>query len=134
MERIQKIRDFLLGLTKLAENLNTEKPNLEKFENVKDENTAIPNSEFNRLICEKIKEELVTSSVLVSKDGVINFLFSEWAEAVQGVNISRLRLCEICKKFFGHHVKILSLVQKNTQRFIKCGCFGKIGKIKVSFI
>ncbi|CAN5698246.1 hypothetical protein BH18ACI1_BH18ACI1_17940 [soil metagenome] len=49
---------------------------------------------------EAIKNKLLISSVLVSKDGVVNFLISEWAEAIQGVNISRLRKCDICEKFF----------------------------------
>ncbi len=92
LERIQKIRDFLLGLTELAEYNNTA--------GVSDGNPTNSNSAFKHLMSEKIKDEIVTSSVLVSKEGIVNFLVSEWAEAIQGANITRLRLCEVCEKFF----------------------------------
>ena len=47
-----------------------------------------------------IREKLSETNISLSEDGIINFEFSPYAEALQGVNISRLRVCEICSKFF----------------------------------
>jgi hypothetical protein len=47
-----------------------------------------------------VREKLSETHINLSEDGVINFELSHYAEAMQGVNISRLRACEICNKFF----------------------------------
>jgi hypothetical protein len=39
-------------------------------------------------------------SLSVDREGNVEFQFSEYVKAIQGVNISRLRFCEYCKKLF----------------------------------
>jgi hypothetical protein len=47
-----------------------------------------------------VREKLSETNVSLSEDGVIKFELSPFAEALQGVNISRLRTCEVCGRFF----------------------------------
>jgi hypothetical protein len=47
-----------------------------------------------------VREKLSETNISLSEEGIINFELSPFAEALQGVNISRLRTCEICSRFF----------------------------------
>jgi len=58
--------------------------------------------EMNNFIdnVKEISNKVVTTEVIIDGNGNIRFELSPYAEALQGVNISRLRVCDICEKFF----------------------------------
>jgi hypothetical protein len=55
--------------------------------------------EFTRSF-QKLSAKVLATEVIWDKSGTINFKLSPYAELLQGVNVTRLRICEICSKFF----------------------------------
>lgn len=102
-----KAKDFLNGVVELN------KPFLKDVKKTSDIDSrtmslffaSIPSklSSFQNIFSpelSKIRNILTETKVSLSNDGVITFELSDYAKALQGVNISRLRTCEDCNKFF----------------------------------
>jgi hypothetical protein len=51
-------------------------------------------------IISKIQLQISKVDFSIDNDGKINFRLTKYADALQGVNISRLRLCEYCNRIF----------------------------------
>lgn len=55
----------------------------------------------NIIISTKVLKDLtLTASIEVNSEGKINFTLPKWANVLQGLEINRLRTCEVCNKFF----------------------------------
>lgn len=84
--RLEKIRDFIHGLADLAEQLGNNK-------------NSFRVDLFDHLP-KKIVEEVRATDIKINEQGEIHFSVSKWAEVIQGVDISRIRRCEVCQKIF----------------------------------
>lgn len=101
LERLQSIRDFLLAIIKLAE-FSQKSPSQIKQS---DYQTNKHNKHFSEifvqeLISKKLKDKVLATSINISEKGEIIFSISNWARALSGVDIARIRICEVCEKIF----------------------------------
>lgn len=103
IEKIHDTRDFLLAVIALSEhynqisdsNKNQEESFYSQRQREKISETAFQDKEANAL-----KNRLLATSITVNQDGTIHFSISEWAKILQGVDITRIRLCEVCEDIF----------------------------------
>jgi len=97
LERLQGIRDFLLAIINLAKNIEiVASPNEEDSYKQRKKQ-----QDFTKeLITKKLKDRVLATSIKIAKDGRIEFSISEWANILQGVDITRIRICEICENIF----------------------------------
>jgi hypothetical protein len=51
-------------------------------------------------IPEEVQKQLLTTTLSFDEKGRATFALSEFAEAVQGADVSRIRVCGVCKNFF----------------------------------
>jgi hypothetical protein len=110
LERVYGTREFIKNLINFAENIKKgvitnfyfdEKNNLSLgLEREFQLHNATPVDVSLPAPLTQIKGYLLETEIELDENGVITFRLSTYAEALQGVNISRLRACEICGKFF----------------------------------
>jgi hypothetical protein len=99
--RIQKIRDFLHALADLALSVESHDMSHNSPHDLPGPRVdMVPQDEIQEAISGKLKDEVLASSVTIQRTGEVHFSISPWASAIQGVNISRIRRCEVCEKLF----------------------------------
>ena len=102
LERLQETRAFLIAITKIAERLNTSCIDQEATSRARVHSNSLGNfdRELNNMLQEDLRKEIFQSSLRISEDGILNFSISSLADAVQGIDISRLRRCDVCDDIF----------------------------------
>ena len=100
-ERLHKIREFLLAIIKLAENIDI----FVDSKGIDDSYVQLKKRDFERtalteLTKKKLVEKVLATSVSFNKKGEIQFAISDWASILQGTEVRRIRLCEVCKNIF----------------------------------
>ncbi len=100
-ERLQNIREFLLSIIKLAENIDifTESEDIDdSYIKLKQRN--FERSAFTELTKKKLLDKVLATTVTFNNKGEIKFSISDWASILQGTEVRRIRLCEVCKNIF----------------------------------
>ena len=101
LERLHSIRDFLLSIINLAKNLEIISiPGEEDSYHNRKNQENFSQSAIKELTAKKIKDKILATSININEKGEISFSISEWASALQGVDITRIRICEICEDIF----------------------------------
>lgn len=101
LERLQNIKNFLLLIINLGENFspidfqNNEISYLDRKNH--EYLTRLANTE---LASKRQQDKILATTITLNEKGEIQFSISEWASALQGVDITRIRRCEICEKIF----------------------------------
>jgi hypothetical protein len=101
LERLQSIRYFLLAIIKLAE--FTQQSQIAKTESnyqFQKHNEHFAKLALQELTTKKLKDKVLATSISINKNGEVSFSVSEWANALIGVDITRIRICEVCGKIF----------------------------------
>lgn len=101
LEKLQNIRDFLLAIINLAKTYETtiNQENSDSFFIRQDQKklTELAIKEFE---LREVKEKVLAANISINDKGEIQFSISDWATALQGVDITRIRLCDVCNKIF----------------------------------
>lgn len=101
LKRLHSIRDFLLSIINLAKNLEIISAQSEEDSFFIRKNQENFNQSVNReLTARKLEEKILATSIAINEKGEISFSISEWASALQGVDITRIRICEVCEDIF----------------------------------
>jgi hypothetical protein len=101
LERLHNIRDFLLSIINLTKNLEIiSTPSEEDSYHIRKNQENFSQSAIKELTAKKLKDKILAASITINKKGEINFSISEWASALQGVDITRIRICEVCEDIF----------------------------------
>ncbi len=98
LERLQSIRYFLLAIIKLAE--FTQQSQIAKTESNYQFQEDFAKLALQELTTKKLKDKVLATSISINKNGEVSFSVSEWANALTGVDITRIRICEVCGKIF----------------------------------
>jgi len=101
LERLQSVRDFLLAIIKLADFsqkslFESEQTDYQTNKHKK----RLAEIAVQELTTKKLKDKVLATSIQVNKNGEISFSISAWATALSGVDITRIRICEVCGKIF----------------------------------
>lgn len=103
LERLQGIRDFLLAIINLAKNTQiTAAAGVEPendYQRSRKQQKVVEKA-IQEIKATKLKERILATSININEKGEITFSISEWASALQGVDTTRIRICEICENIF----------------------------------
>jgi hypothetical protein len=91
----------LLSIINLAKNLEIiSAPSEENDYFIRKNQDNFNQSAIRELTAKKLKDKILATSIKINEKGVISFSISEWASALQGVDITRIRICEVCEDIF----------------------------------
>jgi hypothetical protein len=99
--RLEEARNFLLAVVELGANLVGDSfPGDEPQDVASQQRKFLARQAENSWRLKKLSRRLMASEVTIDSNRHINFGLSEWARAINGVDITRVRRCEVCDKIF----------------------------------
>ena len=101
LDRLQNIKKFLLEVVNLSKSLEeSKKYDSRYYINSATKNDSFYQSGLKAFESKEIKTQVFATSFDINDQGEITFSISDWAKALQGVDITRIRLCEVCGNIF----------------------------------